>query len=283
MGQLRERMTRDLVRVGYAESTKRHYLRQAELFAVHFWRCPSEMGKTELREYLDHWAARKKPSSLKLAIAGLKFLYTTSLERPEEVAWIRWPKVATKVPVILSGGEVEELFEAVPSLIKRTVLLTAYGAGLRVHEACRLEIGDIDSKRMLIKIRGKGNKERYTILPERLLSALREYWRQVRPPASLLFPGRGGEKAITESTIQKAVRDATQAAGITKRVTPHVLRHSFATHLFELGADIRTIQVLLGHKWVSTTQHYVQVSRRHLLQTPSPLDVLGTPKGEVLG
>lgn len=282
MGQLRDRMNADLVRANYAKSTIDNYLREAKHFAGFHMKPPEEMGRDEIRAYLDSLAAKDRPCRLKMAIAALKYLYTHTLSRPEEVAWIQWPRVASRVPVILSGSEVEALLAAMPSPRYRAVTMTAYGAGLRVHEACRLEVGDIDSRRMVIRVQGKGGKERYVMLPEVLLSTLREYWRVCRPPRPLLFPGPSGEAPISTSAVQKAVREARATAGIGKVVTPHVLRHTFATHLFELGADLRTIQVILGHASPRTTQRYVRVSQRTLHRTASPLDVLGKPEGEVL-
>lgn len=280
MGQLKQRMAEDLARANYAKSTRANYLRECTRYAAFHMRPPEQMGRDEIRVYLDTLADRA--SALKMAIAGIKYLYTHTLGRPEEVAWIQWPRIASPVPVILSGTEMEALFAALPSPKYRAIAMTAYGSGLRVDEVVRLEVGDIDSRRMLIRVRGKGGKERYVLLPEVLLVTLREYWRVVRPPKPLLFPGRTGRKPISTSAVQRTVREARVEAGITKTVTPHVLRHTFATHLFELGADLRTIQVLLGHSSPRTTQRYVRVSRRTLNRTVSPLDVLGKPEGEEL-
>lgn len=277
MGQTKERMRADLKRANYAESTTTKYLRECERFVAHYMRPVDELGAAEIRAYLDTLTDR--PSVLKLALAAMKYLYTYTLRRPEEVAGLQWPRIVSKVPEILSGSEMKALFEALPSPKYRAIAMTAYGAGLRVDEAVRLEVGDIDSRRMLIRVRGKGNKERYVLLPEVLLTTLRAYWRMVRPPQPLLFPGQTGERPVSTSAVQRAVRDGRVAAGITKRVTPHVLRHTFATHLFELGADLRTVQVLLGHSSPRTTQRYLRVSRRTLHRTTSPLDVLGTPEG----
>jgi integrase/recombinase XerD len=164
------------------------------------------------------------------------------------------------------------------------VAMTAYGTGMRVHEACSLRAGDIDSKRMLVHIRdGKRGRDRYVMLPERLLLCLREYWKAVRPPGDRLFPGRDPAGHIGADAVREAVRQAAVDAGITKRVAPHVLRHSFATHLLESGSDIRTIQVLLGHGSIRTTERYVKVSRAHVARSRSPLDLLGTEDGERLG
>lgn len=272
MGQLKDRMTADMRRMNYAPDTVYRYVRHCERFAAYFMRSPEEMGKAEIKAYLDTLIDR--PSALKAAFAGLKFLYTYTLERPEELAYMRWPRVASKAPVILDPSEVIALFDATPSPKYRALLITTYGAGLRLFEVCALEVGDIDSKRMVIRIRGKGNKERDVPLTPTLLSTLRRYWRVCRPPAPLLFPGRGGRSPIVANTVRNALHEARVEAGIVKRVTPHVLRHTFATHMFELGADMRTIQVLLGHASISTTVRYVNVSQRVLHAAPNPLEKL---------
>jgi site-specific recombinase XerD len=243
------------------------------------------MGLFEVRMYLVHRAdAGASPSVLKMEVAALRFLYGVTLGRPEEVAEVCWPKVPQRLPVVLAGSEVERLLEAVRSPVLQIVLRTAYAAGLRVGEACRLTVGDIDSQRMLIRVReAKGGRERHVMLSEKLLGKLRAYWREVRPCGPYLFPDRTGESHICPRTVQRAARQAAVEAGIRKRVTPHVLRHSFATHLLEAGGDIRAIQVLLGHRSIETTTRYVHVSRAHVGRLKSPLDLLGTKAGEVLG
>jgi site-specific recombinase XerD len=160
--------------------------------------------------------------------------------------------------------------------------MTAYGAGLRVGETCRLQAGDIDSRRMLIRIRaGKGGRDRYVMLAERLLFNLREYWSATRPPGPHLFPGSDG--SISPNTIQNAIRKAAEDAGLKKRVTMHILRHTFASHMLEMGADIRQIQLVLGHKSIQTTARYTHMTRSQVAAMGSPLDVLGTDEGARLG
>jgi site-specific recombinase XerD len=162
--------------------------------------------------------------------------------------------------------------------------MTTYGAGLRIGETCSLEIGDIDSKRMVIRIRdGKGGRDRYAMLGDRLLEGLREYFRLVRPAGPHLFPGERPGTAVSPDSVRAVLKKAVVKAGITKHVTPHILRHTFATHILEAGVDIRTIQALLGHRSIRTTQIYAQVSTDTIRRTKSPLDLLGTKKGEVLG
>lgn len=285
MGAIREQMRQDLVLRGYSQHTIREYLRAAKRIVRHFGRGAEELGADEVRQYLVHRAdAQASPSVLKMEVAGLRFLYGVTLGRPEVVAQVGWPKVPRRLPAVLAGSEVERLLEAVRLPVLRAVLLTAYAAGLRVGEACRLKPSDIDSQRMLIRVReGKGGDERHVMLSGRLLGELRSYWREVRPSGPYLFPDRCGQGHICPRTVQRAARQAAVRAGIGKRVTPHVLRHSFATHLLEAGGDIRAIQVLLGHRSIETTTRYVHVSRAHVGRLKSPLDLLGTKAGEVLG
>jgi site-specific recombinase XerD len=286
MGDLKEKMRADLELRNYRPGTVSTYLRQAERFAEYFDRSPAEMGEEQIREYLLQVIRDKKvgPSTVKMNVAAFKFLYTHTLNRPEEVVRIPWPQTPKPLPDILSGTEVSRLLENVRSIKHRMIMMTAYGTGMRVGKVCSLQPGDIDSKRMLIHIRdAKQRRDRYVMLPDRLLFCLREYWKVVRPPGDWLFPGRKPNSHISKEAVRAAVRKAASQAGITKRVTPHVLRHSFATHLLETGTDIRTIQELLGHGSIRTTQRYVKVSRAHIGRVKSPLDLLGTKEGEPLG
>lgn len=244
------------------------------------------MGEKEIREYLLYLVNDNHvhPATHRMYVAALKFLYVTTLRRPAEVAHIPWPKVPRTLPDILSGQEVESLLEAVRSVKHRAILMTAYGAGLRIAEACSLRISDIDSKRMLIHVRdGKGSKDRYVMLSERLLPYLRYYWRTARPPEPYLFPGGKPGEPITTSAVGRVLRKALTGCAFAKRITVHSLRHGFATHLLELGTDIRTIQRLLGHASIQTTARYTHVSAQHVGRTKSPLDLLGTKQGEILG
>lgn len=287
MGKLADRMAEDLALCGYAPSTRKAYLRYARQFAGHFMRSPEIMGHREIRIFFLHHVHVRgtNPQTQKLYVAALKFLYEHTLRRPQEVAWLKYPKVPHPLPDILSGSEVERLLGAVSSIKHRTILMTTYGAGLRISEACRLETADIDSRRMLIHVRpSKNGRARFVMLPRRLLVALRLYWRTEHPDGPLLFPGRPPTKPIDPSTVRSVVRQAAKEAGIDdKHVSPHTLRHSFATHLHERGLDIRTIQVLLGHGSLRSTIHYTQVTPSLVARTQSPLDVLGTEEGKTLG
>lgn len=249
MTQLRKRMEADLRLRNLRPTTRRIYLGYVRAFAAYHMRSPAEMGTKEVRDFLVHLRDERRlvPSTIKGYVAALKFLYTATLDRPEVVRpWLS-PRVPKKLPVILSGTEVEAVFKAIESTTYRAVLMTTYSAGLRINEACQLHVADIDSKRMLIHIQdGKGGKQRYTMLSQRLLEVLRAYWRQVRPRGDYLFPGDKPETHLSASSVRKALHQAIKDCGIGKRVTPHVLRHCCATHLLDAGTNIRTIQAILG-------------------------------------
>ncbi len=286
MGELRDRMIQDLTLTGYSPSTARIYLHYARSFAKYFKRSPAEMGKNEVREYLLHLLDERKLSheTYRQAHAAIKFLYTVTLERAIEVETIpRHRRQRAQLPDVLSGTEVEALFGAVRSPKYRVALMAIYAGGLRVSEACRLQVEDIDSKRGVIHIRqGKGAKDRYIMLSERLLIALREYWKLSRP-SGYLFPGQHGKGHVAPCSVRATLACAAVEAGIKKKVTPHVLRHCFATHLLELGENIRVIQVLLGHSHIDSTAGYTSVSSQRIQRVRSPLDVLGTAEASVLG
>lgn len=246
-------------------------------------RSPAEMGEKEIREYLLYQSRERKmgPGGLRNIVAAIKFLYTHTLDRPEEIVKIPWPKAPKPLPDILSGSEVERLLESLHSPKHRMIAMTAYGTGMRVNEVCSLQIGDIDSQRMLIHIRdGKRGRDRYVMLPEQLLLCLREYWKMASPPGPWIFTGGDPKEHIGDSAFRKAISAAAKEAGINKKVSPHALRHAFATHLIDTGSDIRTIQVLLGHGSIKTTARYVQISKKHVEGVKSPLDILGTEKGK---
>ncbi len=278
-------MEEDLRLRCYRPATRAEYVRCAAKYAEHFGRSPREMGEAEIRAFLLHLIeSGKHPSVVKMHVAALKFLYAVTLLRPEAVVRVPWPKVQRPLPDILSGSEVERLLGAVKSRKHRMILMSAYGAGLRVGEACTLSVKDIDAKRGLIHVRnGKRGRDRYVMLSTRLLLALREYWRMEGLTGEHLFPGQGPSRCIQPEAVRKALAQAVAACGLTKRITVHTLRHSFATHLLEDGADIRTIQVLLGHNSIRTTVTYLHVGAALVGRTKSPLDLLGTPEGAVLG
>lgn len=275
MGQLQSRMESDLVLKRLSKATRYQYLRAARAFVKHFMRSPEELGEAEIREYLHHLVLVEgaSVSAQKMALAGIKFLYTTTLARPEEVARIPWPKVPHTLPEILSRAEVLKILTAAPSPGARTAFLAAYGSGLRISEVCHLKAADIDRTRGALWVRGgKGAKDRLTILSPILYKSLRDWW-PLRPiPHPLyVFPGRTEDGHISLHPLQDAFRRAVARAGVTRPVTFHSLRHAFATHLLESGVDLRVIQVLLGHADIQTTTRYAAVTAEHLATLPDPL------------
>jgi integrase/recombinase XerD len=284
MGELYNKLALDLKLKNLAAGTQKQYLRCCVDFAKYHRKSPLALGVDELKEYLGHLLMNGAgPEVVKMNVAGLKFLYGVTLDRAVVADRLPWPKVAHRQPDILSGSEVEKLLKAVASLVPGMALTTAYGAGLRISEVCRLKVSDIDGKRKLIHVRlGKGGKDRHVMLADKLLEGLRQYWVKVKPQ-DWLFPGAKQGRPLSPDAVRKALERATKAAKLKKRVTTHALRHAFATHLLEAGTDIRIIQVLLGHASIRTTARYTQVSNKLIASTKSPLDLLGTKKGAALG
>jgi site-specific recombinase XerD len=285
MGTIRDKMRDDLDLRGFASTTKKEYLQRAQNFVAYYHRPPTELGEREVREFLLYLVNEKKTGSATqhMYIAAIKFLYATTLDRPEVVANIPWPKRPQTLPDILTGEEVERLFQQIASIKHRAILMTAYGAGLRISEACSLKVSDLDSKRMLIHVHeGKRSKDRYVMLSERLLEILRTYWKVVHPQGPFLFPGAIPGRSITTGAVQRVLQQVVVQCRFTKRITAHSLRHGFATHLLEIGTDIRVIQRLLGHASLQTTARYTKVTERHIGRTKSPLDLIGTKEGEVI-
>jgi site-specific recombinase XerD len=278
-------MVQDLKLAGYSPSTQRIYLLYAKKFSQHFRRSPELLGEREIRRYLLHLLDERQLShdAYRQAHSALKFLYSVTLHRPFDLPCVPRKRRPRALPDVLSGTEVRRLFENFRSPKYRMAAMTLYGAGLRVSEACRLRPGDIDSRRMLIHVRlGKGRKDRFVTLSRRLLESLRVYWRAHRPP-DYLFPGKGLDGHVSAESLRKAVFLAARDAGLRKRVTPHLLRHCFATHLLETGTDVAVIRLLLGHQDIDTTTRYTSVSTRLLARVRVPLDLLEAPEGRVLG
>jgi integrase/recombinase XerD len=276
MGKLRDNMLSDLELRNYSIKTRTEYIRCAANFATHFWLSPEEMGEDEIRRFLVHLVRVRQvsPSVLKMHVAALKFLYRVTLNRPQEVERIPYPKIPKTLPDVLTQDEVMAIIDAVESIKHRVIIATAYAAGLRITEACNLRcLGDIDSSRMLIHVRaGKGGKDRYVMLSERLRVMLRDYWKQVRPEGIYLFPGAQPDRPISPVSVYTVFKKALKKTGITKHVTLHTLRHCFATHLLEADTDTRVIQALLGHSSIRTTSRYTHVSARFIARTKSPFD-----------
>jgi integrase/recombinase XerD len=275
MSPLRRRMIEDMRIRNLSPATQQSYLNAVSRFSRYFRRSPDRLGLEDVRAYQVHLASTSVSfASLNQVVCALRFFYGVTLGQatvPERIPYAHEPR---KRPVVLSADEVVRFLESVSSLKARVALTTAYAAGLRVSEVAALKVCDIDSQRMVMRIaRGKGGKERYAMLSKALLGILRDYWRLTHP-APFLFPGGSPDKPIHPSTLHAACRSATAAAGLAKRVSVHVLRHSFATHLLESGADIRIIQVLLGHENLSTTARYTRVSTQLIGATASPLDRL---------
>ena len=268
-------MQADLRIRNFAEQTQTIYIARVAQMARYVDRSPQDMSTEEVREYLRHLIETGLSRSMFVqTIAALRFLYEFTLDRPEMVLRIPYPKQARRQPVVLSPGEVARLLKAMQNLKHRTVGMVLYGAGLRISEALALELGDVDSERMVIGVRhGKGDRDRQVALSPVLLDALRVYWRAYQP-SLYLFPGRDPQRPLGNSVIQRAIKAARQRAGISKHATPHALRHSYATHLMEAGTDLRTIQILLGHRALKTTAIYTHVATERVRTTRSPLDAL---------
>jgi len=278
MTSLRKRMIEEMELRNFAPKTIELYVGNVAMFARHFGKSPEQLGYEEVRQYLLYLVQEKKVawSTYNQALAALRYLYRWVMKQGEFVQDIRGPRREQRLPEVLSFNEIRRFFSAVVSYKHRMVLMTAYSAGLRISEAVNLQVGDIDSQRMVIRIRrSKRNEDRYTILSPVLLEMLQHYWWAARP-VTYLFPGRAG-KPISVSQVQRACREAQANTGIDKEVTPHTFRHSFATHLLEAGTDLRVIQALLGHSSPKTTAIYTHVSNQLIARTRSPLDLLVQP------
>lgn len=280
MTPLRQRMLEDMQIRNLAQNTQESYVQQVSLFARHFAKSPEELSVEEIRTYQLHLTNEKKlaPSSISIATSALRFLYTVTLKRDWDVTQaIPAPKKPQTLPVVLSPEEVQHFLTCVSRRKSRTILTVCYAAGLRVSEAIALKSTDIDSKRMTLRVeQGKGSKDRYVMLSEQLLEILRDWYRLARPKA-WLFPGALPGRHITREGVEDACKLGHQRSGLTKLVTPHSLRHAFAVHLLEYGTDLRTIQLLLGHRSLSTTARYLRVATSKVCATRSPFDLLPHP------
>jgi integrase/recombinase XerD len=279
--RLRKMMLEELQRRNYAQHTTRSYIRTVEEFSRHFNCSPDRLGPRHIREYQAELFEKRKLSagSVAVRLAALRFFYSKTLKKGWSIADTPYPKKNHRLPAILSQEEVAQLIQAASTSFHRTLLMTLYATGARNAELTRLKFSDVDSKRMVIHIQGgKGRKDRDVMLSSKLLEELREHWHRLRrKPKVWLFPGNHDHCAdhpIDTKTVWHACQRAAQRAGIQKGVHPHTLRHCFATHLLEVGADLRTIQILLGHNDLKETTRYLHLSQRHLHAAASPLDSL---------
>ena len=277
MSSLRQRMLEDMQVRGLSTCTQRVYVATVARFARHFGRSPARLGPEQIRAYQVYLTNERRlaPSSLIAAVSALRFFYRVTLQK-------RWtiddaipaPKMPRCLPVVLSPEEVAQFLDGVKAVKHRAILTTCYAAGLRIAEAVSLTVSAIDSERMMLRIaNGKGQKDRYVMLSPKLLEVLRAWW-QIERPRHWLFPGERPEKPITPEAVRYACRLAARRAGLAKPVSPHALRHAFAVHLLEAGTDLRTIQLLLGHRSLQTTARYLLLATSTVCSTTSPLDLL---------
>jgi integrase/recombinase XerD len=281
MSPLRRRMIEDMTIRKFAPKTQHDYLQRVKNFTIHLGRSPETASSEDVRRYQLHLTASGVGvPTVNQTVSTLRFFFKVTLGRPdlvERTAFVREPR---KLPVVLSPDEVARLLDAAPGLKYRAALSVAYGAGLRVSEVTALKIGDIDSKRMVIRVeQGKGRKDRYVMLSPHLLELLRAWWKAARPQG-WLFPGRDRVQPMTTRQLNRACHTAADMAGIGKPVSMHTLRHSFATHLLEQNIDIRVIQVLLGHAKLDTTALYARVATKTIQQVMSPLDRIAPMQAE---
>ncbi|MCP4339096.1 MAG: tyrosine-type recombinase/integrase [Desulfobulbaceae bacterium] len=276
MTPLRQRMFEDMQIRELSKNTQKAYIAEVAAFAKHFWRSPEILGPEHIRAYLLYLIGKSQLSKAKMARASLRFLFIQTLQRDWKTLSDPLPKRELRIPVVLSIAEVADFFKATKSIKYQAILMTMYAAGLRVSEVVRLKVEDIDSQRMQISVRqSKGKKDRQVMLSPSLLTILRTYWATVRPGHDWLFPGQDPKKHLCTKSVEQATRKVSQGLKKnSKHITPHTLRHSFATHILESGADIRLLQVLLGHRSIQTTSRYTHISQRLVNKTESPLEAI---------
>jgi len=280
MTALRQRLLEDMQLRQLSPFTQRAYVASIAQFARHMGRSPADVGPAELRAYQLYLTTERglAPSSVGVAVSALRFLYRVTLRRRWPVDEVLpLPKKPRPLPVVLSPEEVVQFLDGVKRPLHRAILTTCYAAGLRISEAVCLTVPAVDSQRMVLRIlRGKGHKDRYVMLSPTLLEVLRAWW-HVHRPTHWLFPGQRPNTPIGRAAVRRACRVACRRARLAKLVTPHVLRHTFAVHLLEAGTDLRTIQLLLGHRRLETTARYLRIATTTVCATTSPLDLLPRP------
>jgi len=281
MTPLRQRMIEDMQVRNFSPRTQATYLHQVARFAGHFGRSPEVLGPADLRAYQVFLTTEKRlaPNSILTAVSALRFLYRVTLKRAWPVAdLLPAPKRPQFLPIVLSPTEVQRFLASVPSRKHRTILSVCYAAGLRIAEAVRLQVADIDSQRMVLRVtQGKGQKDRYVMLSPRLLTLLRTWW-LIATPRTWLFPSTRAGHHLTPDAVENACLHARRRCGLSKPITPHALRHAFAVHLLEGGTDVRTIQLLLGHRSLTTTARYLRIAATTVCATRSPFDLLPVPR-----
>jgi site-specific recombinase XerD len=285
MGKHRDKMEQDLALRGLSAKTREGYLRYARAFVAHHGRSADKLGTQDVRTWL-LWLVnvrKRDAATVNVAIAALRCLFTT-VGRPEVMQSIRNVRKQHRAPDVLSGTEVERLLVASTDIKYRAIFTLLYGAGMRVSEVLALKVADIDSQRMVVHVRNTKNRhDRIVPLSPRMLQSLRDYWKARRPNGSLLFPGPCGTKPLSRKAVSIAIRATARRAGIAKKVHPHLMRHAFATHLLELGVDLRTLQILLGHRSLSSTTRYMHLTEARRATLSSPLEALNTEQGRILG
>jgi integrase/recombinase XerD len=278
MGKYRDIMTKELKIRGYSPKTQENYLRCMRDFVKYHMKSPDELNIEDIKDYQLHLVESKKVSYtvFNQSVCAIRFFYKNALQKDWEIKHIPYQKRRKKLPDVLSKEEVQSLINAVEHIKHKAIIQTIYSAGLRLQEAISLTYRDINSTRMSIRIReGKGKKDRYVMLSDRLLLTLRRYWKESKvKPYKYLFPGRDPSKQMHPRSVQYLVEQAGKKAGLKRKATPHLLRHSFGTHLLEDGVNIRIIQLLLGHRSLRTTEIYTHVAKNYINITPSPLDTL---------
>jgi integrase/recombinase XerD len=280
MTHLRKLTIEELVRRNYSDSTRECYIRTINEFALYFGCSPDKLGLEHIRIYQAHLFSDKKlsPNTVNQRLAALRFFFVKTLHRLWNTSETPYPKRVKNLPKIMSPEEVGLLIESADLPFHRVILMTLYATGARRAELANMRVNDIDSKRMVVRIHGKGLKDREVMLSKVLLDALREHWKRYQPK-EWLFPGGINHRYSTPITTKvpwQACQRAAKRCGLEKKVHPHVLRHCFATHLLDAGTDLRTIQLLLGHSNLEQTARYLHVSKRHLSAAVSPLDALAS-------
>jgi integrase/recombinase XerD len=271
-----EQMAQDLAHAEYAKTTREKYVKTAQWLSKYFGRPVAELERDDLRTFVEHLRGHERSASwLKMHLAAMVFLFARTLGRSAEVSFVVWPKQHSPLPPVLSQAEVAAFLGALRHPVYLAIATVLYGTGLRIEEALALKVTDIDGARGVLRVlHGKGDRAREVKLSPALYQWLRRYWKKERPPLPYLFASRRTGRRPSQDTVRHAFALAGEQAGITKPVKPHVLRHSYATHLLDAGTDVRVIQVLLGHESVQTTMRYTRVSTALLQKAPSPLELL---------